>query len=138
MFDTSVNGVTVMMDYYTKRDLYNKAVMRERRRVVRRQKFCVLAAAIVIVLAFSVFTGARFTFANQNQSSPAKVKCYKSIIIYCGDTLTSIADEYCSDEWKDRASYIHEVESINHLDEDTVLIAGNYLCVPYYREIASE
>ena len=127
-----------MKNYYIERREYNEAVLLERRRVVRRQKISLSIVVLVSTLFLSIFAGARFTFAKPTGGEAARTKVYKSIVIYGGDTLTSISDEYYSSEWKDKSSYMHEVSRINHLDEDEILIAGNYLIVPYYIEDRAE
>lgn len=60
-------------------------------------------------------------------------KYYTNITVAYGDTLWKIADDYIDyDQYKDKATYIAEVRNINHLDEDEVIKAGQYLVVPYY------
>ncbi len=114
----------------------NAMILRERRRIVRRNKMILFSAA-VFLFVFMIFSVRNFTFAKTTDSKPERVKMYKSITIYCGDSLTSLADAYRTEEWKDRQSYMHEVEMINHLKEDDILIAGNYLTIPYYAEVSS-
>lgn len=122
------------MNYYCERMEYNKELLHKRRHTVRKQKMYLFMSVIILTLALSIMIGARFTFAKSTEDAPERIKVYRSIVIYGGDTLTSIAAQYCSSEWKDSASYIHEVSRINNLKEDDMLIAGNYLIVPYYIE----
>ena len=126
-----------MKNYYIERMEYNKRVMRKRRRTVRKQKISLYLIALVLTLMISIFTGTRFTFAKSTDCKSERIKVYKSVVIYRGDTLSSIASKNYSEEWKDTAAYIHEVSRINHLKDD-VLIAGNYLIVPYYIEASAE
>lgn len=59
-------------------------------------------------------------------------KYYTSIIVQPGETLWELADQYMDYEnYKDKQSYISEVMSINHLEED-MICAGQMLVVPYY------
>ena len=59
-------------------------------------------------------------------------KYYTNIIVEYDETLWDIADEYIDyQEYKDKAAYIAEVQSINHLNGDTIR-AGQHLVVPYY------
>ncbi len=126
--------IDAMNDHFIKRREYNESILRNRRRAVRKQKIYMFIMLVAVTFIICTLTGARFTFAKQADEGSARVKVFKSIVIYGGDTLSSIADEYYSPEWKDRFSYIHEVSRINHLDNDEKLIAGNYLIVPYYIE----
>jgi len=60
-------------------------------------------------------------------------KYYTSITIQYGETLWDIADDYIDyNQYKDKSVYIAEVQSINHLDNDTQIRAGQSLIVPYY------
>lgn len=127
-----------MNDHYIKRREYNEYILRNRRIEVRKQKISLLIVLITVMLIMSTLINVRLTFAKQTDQGNARIKVFKSIVIYGGDTLTSIADEYYSPEWKDRFSYIHEVSRINHLDDDEKLIAGNYLIVPYYIEDSAD
>lgn len=127
-----------MRSYYFECREHNEEIIRTRRMVVRRQKLYLCMALTVITMILSILTGTRFAFAKQNVEANERTKVYKSIVIYAGDTLTSIASEYCSDEWNDTTAYIHEVSRINHLDDDELLIAGNYLIIPYYIEQSAD
>ena len=49
-----------------------------------------------------------------------------------GDTLTSIAKEYSSSEYKNLDEYIEEIMSINNLKDDKIT-SGCYLKVSYYK-----
>lgn len=127
-----------MREYYIRRCEYSNEIIRRRRCIVRKQKMYLCLALVMLTIVITTFAGTRFAFAKPNTNGPERIKVYKSIVIYGGDTLFSIASEYCSDEWKDRASYIHEVSKINHLDDNDMLIAGNYLIVPYYTDVPAE
>ena len=124
-----------IMNYqYIERREYNECVLRNRRIEVRKQKVSLFIVLVTVTFVLSTLISARFTFAKQTDEGSARIKVFKSIVIYGGDTLTSITDKYYSPEWKDRFSYMHEVSMINHLDDEEKLIAGNYLIVPYYIE----
>jgi hypothetical protein len=126
-------GGTLMQNNHTNN--YSGKLVLRRRRAVRRRRYVLSMTVFTLTLLICIFAGTRFTFAKSDCSTGgSRIKCYRSITIYCGDTLTSIAREYCSDEWTDINSYIHEVEVINHLGRNELLIAGNYLTVPYYKD----
>ncbi len=117
---------------------YEKAVLKRRRAEVRRQKL-ILSGVIITAILFITFTaGARITFAMNGGNNIRRVKQYRSVMINCGDTLTSIASSSYSDDFKDIEFFMHEINMINHLDEDEELIAGNYLTIPYYIDSRDE
>ncbi|MCR5509276.1 MAG: hypothetical protein K6F34_11405 [Lachnospiraceae bacterium] len=118
------------------RNEYVRMVCIRRRKQVRRN-YRILFLSCLLIAFILIVSGTSFTFAKSRTDSDARVKRFKSVVISSGDTLTSISGEYYSDEWSDMSCYMHEVEVINHLDEDDVLIAGNWLTVPYYTEVSS-
>lgn len=131
MFDGEVRGMNYQ---YIERREYNEYILKNRRIEVRKPKASLFIVLVAVTFVLITLISARFTFAKQTDEGSARIKVFKSIVIYGGDTLTSITDKYYSPEWKDRFSYMHEVSMINHLDDEEKLIAGNYLIVPYYIE----
>lgn len=113
-----------------------------RRNKIRRQRQLrrriVLVSAIIILSLCSVFGFTSFmTKAQEKNNEPIKAKCFSSVMIEYGSTLSDIAAKYCDDEMYDsRDSYIKEVMFINHMN-DTSIKAGNYIIVPYYVDINS-
>ena len=99
--------------------------------VVRRQKLILLCLFIVSLVISSLLLSLKVN-ANNKKPSSDTVKMYKSIMVYAGDTLESIAEEYMSDEYSSEVKYIKEVSSINGFSADTSLIPGNKIIVPYY------
>ena len=102
----------------------------------KAQKEAVIQKRIVIVFCFivavaifsSIFLGSTKA---QAASASAPNKYYTSIRIESGDTLWDIANEYVTDEYKDKTDYIKEVCSINHISADEIH-SGQYIVVPYY------
>ncbi len=91
-------------------------------------------AILVILIASGVLTAVFSLTAPSgyvNGSAGSRVKYYKSIQIEEGDTLSSIALEYISDEYPSMADYIEELKSMNGLADDTIH-AGRNLVVAYY------
>lgn len=117
---------------------FNKAVIRHRRAEVRRQKLILSGVIIAAVLMLTLSAGARLTFAKGGGNSVKRAKYYKAVMIGCGDSLNKIADNMYTDDFKDIDSFKHEINKINHLDEDEELIAGNYLTIPYYIDVITE
>ncbi len=103
-----------------------------RTRQVRRQKFF-LIIGVLITMAFISFFSIR-TFANTDNSSECfGTKQYKSVMIFCGDTVDSIAERNYSFVYSSPQKMADEIRSINNLGRDEVLIPGNYLIVPYFK-----
>ena len=101
---------------------------RERRRRMLVSTFFVLAVACVIM------TGAIF-YSSIRSHAGSGFKYYTRVTVEVGETLWSLADEYIDyDHYKDKNKYIYEVQSINHLDDDCTITAGQTLIVPYYSE----
>ncbi len=123
-----------MKDMFIDRTERSREIRRRRIRQLRRQKMIFLLCSGIFTALICIMLFVNFTFAKSVDPGNGRVKQFKAITIYCGDTRESIAGIYATDEWDNINSYIHELEMINHLDRDEKLIAGNYLIVPYYTE----
>ena len=103
-----------------------------RQRIVRRQKLALALIAAVIVFMFSFLVSTLMLDAQDNTYTP-EFKYYKEVTVHAGDTMWDIACENISYEhYKDVNAYISEVCSINHLAQDSTILAGESLIVPYY------
>lgn len=103
-----------------------------RQRIVRRQKMALALIAAVMVFTVSFLVSTLMLDAQDNTYTP-EFKYYKEITVHAGDTMWDIACENISyDHYKDVAAYINEVCSINHLAQDSTLLAGESLIIPYY------
>lgn len=99
---------------------------RERRRRIKNAAVLLLAA-LCLAMLFAASCSALSTSASSG------FKYYRQIIVEAGDSLWNIADDYMDDNvYRDKNSYIAEVRSINHLDEEETIVAGQRLIVPYY------
>ena len=103
-----------------------------RTRQVRRQKLF-LIIGVLITMAFISFFSIR-TFANTDNSPECfGTKQYKSIMIYCGDTVESIAEENYNFMYSSPDRMADEIRSINNIGRGEELIPGNYLIIPYFK-----
>ena len=101
---------------------------RERRRKMLISTFAMLAVTCVIIVGCISYSSIR-------SSAGSGFKYYTRITVEAGETLWSLADEYIDyDYYKDKGRYVSEVKSINHLEEDGVIFAGQMLIVPYYSD----
>ena len=106
---------------------------RKRRIRQRRRNVALFAAALTFVsICFFMISG---LLVNAQTSLEHELhKVYSSIPVSAGDDLWSIASENIIEDVTDVSSYIAEVKSINHLDDDMIK-SGMYLIVPrYYTE----
>lgn len=103
---------------------------RERRLRQMRIRFLLTLAAIFLALIMAVSYRAILSDAKGNEN--VSYKYYTSIEIQYGDTLWSIAQAYYSEEYASIDDYIHEVMKINHLNQESVIAAGEHLIVPYF------
>ncbi|MDO5422788.1 MAG: LysM peptidoglycan-binding domain-containing protein [Eubacteriales bacterium] len=96
----------------------------------RRIAACLLMlAALVIMILCSGF----LMKADADTEHPT-YKYYTEIRVGRGDSLWSIAQQYCTEEYADLNEYIREVCRINSIYDDTIFY-GQYLMVPYYSDI---
>lgn len=106
--------------------------IKKRNRIVNRRIILLIATLFVITLGSVVF-GTIFSKAKNPSTDTTQYKYYKSITIEQGDSLWNIAEEYCTDTYKDMREYIAEVKELNALTSDTIH-EGQHLLVVYYDE----
>ncbi len=105
---------------------------RERRRRIVVSMFAVLAVTCVLMAGTILYSSIRTQAGNG-------FKYYTSVTVKSGDTLWNLADEYVDyNYYKDKNKYIAEVKSINHLDDNCTITAGQSLIVPYYSDEYAE
>ena len=103
-----------------------------RTRQVRRQKLF-LIIGVLITMAFISFFSVR-TFANTDSTPDCfGTKQYRSVMIYCGDTVESIAEDNYSLMYSSPDRMADEIRSINNIGRGEELIPGNYLIIPYFK-----
>ena len=107
-----------------------RAMMKKRKQIAKRRMILLLAALFVITLGSVVF-GTIFSKAKNPSADITQFKYYKSITIEQGDSLWSIAEEYCTDEYANTYEYVDELKQLNSLTSETIH-AGQHLLVIYY------
>ena len=117
--------------YTAYREIRIEENRKRRLRIVRRQRI-ILALVIAAVVFVFAFLGTKLVLSANSVN--VRFKYYTSITVHSDDTLSSIADEHISSEYKSADSYIREVCAINHLDEEGTIYAGENLVVPYYSD----
>lgn len=92
-----------------------------------------LPALAVMLATVGMILICTLSYRSIRTSASSGFKYYTSVTVESGMTLWGLADEYIDyNYYKDRDSYIAEVKSINHLDDNGSLIAGQMLVLPYY------
>ena len=79
-----------------------------------------------------VFSIRAFADTGSKRAEEPVSKQYRSIMIYCNDTVESIAKENMTCGYSSVERMADEIRNINHLSPDVSLIPGNYLVIPYY------
>lgn len=109
----------------------------ERRNIIRKKQiakrriFLLLSAVFVITLG-SIVYGSIFSSAKDESKDTQQYKYYKSIEIQAGDSLWTIAEEYCDESYDgDIQQYIKELKELNSLKSEKIH-AGRKLLVFYY------
>lgn len=115
------------MDYSTRSREHN--IERKKKVQLQRIALCVLIVLTVIIL--SIIFGSKFAYADASEPQMVSQKYFKSITIQPGDTLSSIAENYMSTEYKNAAQYINEVKRMNSMLDDEIQ-TGDNLIIPYY------
>lgn len=93
---------------------------------MKRKLIFGLSLVLIICIIFGV--------NNKKQNPEAATtneKYYTCITIEEDDTLWTIAEEYCTEEYDSYQEYIDEVKFINDLTDDTLYYGGK-LVIPYY------
>ena len=122
--------------YYTIRELNELRENRcreryiERAAVVKKQKQSIFVILVVFFALLFFVSGIKA----QPGVSDNRVKQYKSIMVYGGDTLEMIAIDNITPEYSSYKALVNEIRSINHLHSDNIT-AGNKIIVPYYVDV---
>ena len=99
-----------------------------RKRIEKCEILGLASAAVICMLLICTVS-----YSSIKVQANTGFKYYTSVTVESGDTLWSIADRYIDyGHYTDKAIYIAEIESINHLDANEILLAGKVLIVPYY------
>lgn len=110
-----------------KRRKQGRSTKREKQ---KRHRTVLVIVSVFLTLTFSILTGG-FIARAQRAEETSCYKYFTSIQIMPGDTLWTLADQYCDENFRSREAFIREVQRTNHL-LDHELHEGYYLIVPYY------
>ncbi len=91
----------------------------------------VFSLVAIIVLVAAIMCSVGFVVSAKSDKSSADINTYyQSVRVETGDTLWSIATEYCPDT-QEISDYIDEIKSINSIKNDMIK-AGDYIIVSIY------
>ena len=107
-----------------------RAMIIKKKRLAKRRMILLLAALFVITVG-SIVCGSIFSSAKDPATDVPQHKYYKSITIEQGDSLWSIAEEYCTNAYEDNHEYVNELIQLNGLTSETIH-EGQHLVVAYY------
>lgn len=113
----------------TKKNSRTEKALRKERELRQKQ----MLALGLFMIFFSIFICSTAVTAKawENVEPEKRYKYYTSVYVKRDMTLWDIADEYMTEEYKDKRDYIDEVLEINQLANDN-LVYGSTICVPYY------
>lgn len=97
----------------------------------RKTSLSIYIFIFLLVMIIVLLSCKAFTYADESVDS-SRIKCYRSITIYYGDTLPAIACDNIPPEYSDLTNYIQEIAFINQMNVDDTLVPGNHLIIPYY------
>ena len=121
----------------TQQSIYdkNERELRKYARALRlrreRRRKC-LTLAVAAFAAFCMVMVCTVSYNSISLNASDGFKYYTSIIAEAGENLWDIAEVYMDEHYDSKEDYIAEVCSINHLDENGTVIAGQTLIVPYF------
>lgn len=106
------------------------AMIRRRRFRMLRWMLFIAAAVIMLSLVLALFFGRKVNA--ESDTAVTYYKYFRCQEVREGDTLWSYAGEYrCIEQGQSRQSYIAEVMSINHMNDDRIQ-EGQKIVLPYY------
>ena len=115
-----------------RQEVRNRAKRKRVREVAKKKMLLLIVTTILFVLVGGIAIGNNFSQAQVNAEETCELnKYYKSIYIESGDTLWSIAKEYCTNSSVDIEDYIDEIKELNGLASYNIH-QGQYLMVAYY------
>ena len=121
-----------MNEYYYERATnhkYARTIAKRKGILYNRKAFMIILFLLIFAITF--FSIRLLTYANDSVDDCSHKKQYKSIMIYCGDTVSSLAEDNIGYGYT-KESLIREICAINNISSGSELIAGNYLIIPYY------
>lgn len=126
--------------YYGNYDYMDRVENRRCRRLaaakqVKRRKMLIIIGVMITMAFISFFSIKAFANTDSTSSDSFGTKQYKSVMIYCHDTVESIAADNYGFGFSSVDDMAREIRSINNLTADEALIPGNYIVIPYFGNV---
>lgn len=111
--------------------------------VLNRKKYFLLGIALLVVLVVGMMVGVKnINAAKYRYPSPKDLPDgyeieYTSIEVHEGDTVYDIAKKEINNKEHATGGYatirqeVAQIKTINNLDDNCVIVTGNYIVVPY-------
>ena len=99
-------------------------------RQVKRQKLLVMIGLLITIILCLFFSIRAFAGTGSDRQTDGKK--FRSIMIYCGDTVESVAKEHYDIRFSSQEHLEYEIRCINHIGYGEKLIPGNHIVIPYY------
>ena len=110
-------------------------VYRRNLKLRRERRHKLFVSAITLVATICVILVCALSHSSFKANASSDFKYFTSITVETDETLWDIAEEYIDFEhYENTDSYIAEVKSINHLDDNSLIFAGQMLIIPYYAD----
>lgn len=110
-----------------------KVYLNKKRRQNELRRRCSLFMIAMCLAAVCTISYHAISSRASTGEEQVSFKYYTNITVRYGESLWDIADSYIDyEQYKDKKAYIAEVMSINHLEDEDMVKAGQYLIVPYY------
>lgn len=108
---------------------YNR-VLRQQREARRKVILCFMTAILILICVISYHS---ISSSASTGSEQINFKYYTATSLEYGETLWQIADQYIDyTQYRDKETYLREVRSINHIEDDAAIQAGQTLIMPYF------
>lgn len=106
----------------------------QRALLLRRERISrVMPVLFAVLTTVGMISVCAVSYRSIRTSASSGFKYYTSVTVENGETLWDLADEFIDyNYYKNKNSYITEVQNINHLDENCSIDAGQILILPYY------
>ncbi len=112
----------------------NKILERARLRRKHAHQIIMLRfiSAMLIAMTVATFSLSIRSFAGERDFDKPSYKYYTSYTVSEGENLSSLAEEFMTDEYRTVDEYIAEVASINHIASVSDIYAGQKIILPYF------
>ena len=118
--------------YYSESEARIRRNQIRRQRIVRRQ-YLALGTILAIIIFTFCFSFSTIMSGAEGDDHVTNYKYFKTVTLHSGDSVWSVANaNFEEGQYESLNEYIREINSINKLDSNSVVNAGEVLIIPYY------